>query len=210
MPFWQGRPQQKVLYFLKNDKETLPLKKGTVVSVFGRIQLSYYKSGTGSGGLVNPPYTVGILDALKEEKDICLNTELLDIYEKWVSAHPFDLGDGWVKRTLVPGRNALFSTEQVQRAAEISNIAIVILGKNCRRRPGYPESKRKLLFPHIWKKSSGTDSCRKRTIPARADCCRILTDVYNGTLVNASASAKMLDLLNSAYRRLRKRQLLCG
>ena len=40
---------------LKNDKETLPLKKGTVVSVFGRIQLSYYKSGTGSGGLVNPP-----------------------------------------------------------------------------------------------------------------------------------------------------------
>ena len=29
-----------------------------------------------------------------------------------------------------------------------------------------------------------------------ADCCRILTDVYNGALVNASASAKMLDLLN--------------
>ncbi len=29
-----------------------------------------------------------------------------------------------------------------------------------------------------------------------ADCCRILTDVYNGTLVNASASGKMLDLLN--------------
>ena len=113
---------------LKNDKETLPLKKGTVVSVFGRIQLSYYKSGTGSGGLVNPPYTVGILDALKEEKDICLNTELLDIYEKWVSAHPFDLGDGWAKEPWCQEEMPL-STEQVQRAAEISNIAIVILGR---------------------------------------------------------------------------------
>ena len=113
---------------LKNDKETLPLKKGTVVSVFGRIQLSYYKSGTGSGGLVNTPYTVGILDALKEEKDICLNTELLDIYEKWVSAHPFDLGDGWAKEPWCQEEMPL-STEQVQRAAEISNIAIVILGR---------------------------------------------------------------------------------
>ena len=113
---------------LKNDKETLPLKKGTVVSVFGRIQLSYYKSGTGSGGLVNTPYTVGILDALKEEKDICLNTELLDIYEKWVSAHPFDLGDGWAKEPWCQEEMPL-STEQVQRAAEISNVAIVILGR---------------------------------------------------------------------------------
>ena len=35
---------------LKNDG-ALPLKKGGEAAVFGRIQLHYYKSGTGSGGM---------------------------------------------------------------------------------------------------------------------------------------------------------------
>ena len=48
---------------LKNDDQALPLKKETI-SVFGRIQFHYYKSGTGSGGLVNAKYVVGITDAL--------------------------------------------------------------------------------------------------------------------------------------------------
>ena len=38
---------------LKNEKEVLPLKKGEKLAVFGRIQFHYYKSGTGSGGMVN-------------------------------------------------------------------------------------------------------------------------------------------------------------
>lgn len=46
---------------LKNDRQALPLKKGERVSVFGRIQLDYYKSGTGSGGAVNTRYVTGIL-----------------------------------------------------------------------------------------------------------------------------------------------------
>ena len=50
---------------LKNDDKALPLKKGEKVSVFGRIQFDYYKSGTGSGGAVNTRYVTGILDALK-------------------------------------------------------------------------------------------------------------------------------------------------
>ena len=53
---------------LKNDNEALPLRKGDKVAVFGRIAFHYYKSGLGSGGLVNTKYVVGILDALKEEK----------------------------------------------------------------------------------------------------------------------------------------------
>ncbi|MBO4727345.1 MAG: glycoside hydrolase family 3 C-terminal domain-containing protein, partial [Spirochaetaceae bacterium] len=38
---------------LENKNQTLPLKKGTRLAVFGRIQNHYYKSGTGSGGMVN-------------------------------------------------------------------------------------------------------------------------------------------------------------
>ena len=67
---------------LKNDNEALPLRKGDKVAVFGRIAFHYYKSGLGSGGLVNTKYVVGILDALKEEKDITLDENLLGTYEK--------------------------------------------------------------------------------------------------------------------------------
>ena len=81
---------------LKNDRNALPLKKGEKLSVFGRIQFDYYKSGTGSGGMINTRYVVGILDALKEE-DLVLNKELEEIYRAWIADHPFDLGKGWAK-----------------------------------------------------------------------------------------------------------------
>ena len=37
---------------LKNEDHTLPVTDGECVSVFGRIQKDYYRSGTGSGGAV--------------------------------------------------------------------------------------------------------------------------------------------------------------
>ena len=57
------------LVLLKNDNKALPLKQGETVSVFGRMQNHYYKSGTGSGGMVNVAKVVGILDALNECKE---------------------------------------------------------------------------------------------------------------------------------------------
>ena len=65
---------------LRNENNTLPLREGEKISVFGRIQFNYYKSGTGSGGLVNTRYTVGILDALVKE-NLHLNQELDRIYK---------------------------------------------------------------------------------------------------------------------------------
>ena len=52
---------------LRNEKQALPIRPGETVSVFGRIQLDYYKSGTGSGGMVNVPYVHSILDGLREQ-----------------------------------------------------------------------------------------------------------------------------------------------
>lgn len=37
------------IVMLKNDNNALPLDSEEEISVFGRIQLNYYKSGTGSG-----------------------------------------------------------------------------------------------------------------------------------------------------------------
>ena len=45
---------------LKNENNALPLQKGDRVAVFGRSAFHYYKSGLGSGGLVNTRYVTGI------------------------------------------------------------------------------------------------------------------------------------------------------
>ena len=47
---------------LRNEEDTLPLRRGQRVSVFGRTQFEHYKSGTGSGGMVNAPYVTNIID----------------------------------------------------------------------------------------------------------------------------------------------------
>ena len=41
------------IVMLKNNNEALPIAANETVSVFGRIQFHYYKSGTGSGGMEN-------------------------------------------------------------------------------------------------------------------------------------------------------------
>ena len=113
---------------LKNDKETLPLKKGSRVAVFGRIAFHYYKSGTGSGGLVNTAYVTGILDALRGCEDITLDQELLEVYEQWIREHPFNRGAGWGQEPWsqeeMPVTEAL-----VEAAAQRSDMAVVVIGR---------------------------------------------------------------------------------
>jgi len=79
---------------LKNDGHVLPLAKGTRLAVFGRAQTFYYKSGTGSGGLVHIDKEPVMIDSLKENTDLVLDKELLDAYASWVEEHPFDDGGG--------------------------------------------------------------------------------------------------------------------
>lgn len=112
---------------LKNDNQTLPLRKGDKVAVFGRIAFSYYKSGLGSGGLVNTRYVVGILDALKERKEITLDGNLIKTYEDWLQKNPFDEGAGWGQ---VPwSQREMPLATSVIEAAKAADIAIVIIGR---------------------------------------------------------------------------------
>ena len=50
---------------LLENNGVLPLKKDSTVSVFGRIQSNYYKSGTGSGGKVNVSKVWNIVEGLE-------------------------------------------------------------------------------------------------------------------------------------------------
>ena len=78
---------------LKNENDVLPLTTQDNVAVFGRCQQEYYRSGTGSGGAVNVPYTTNIADGLRDS-GIRLNEKLADCYGQWIAAHPFDNGGG--------------------------------------------------------------------------------------------------------------------
>lgn len=112
---------------LENKKAALPIKEGERVSVFGRIQFDYYKSGTGSGGLVNTKYVVGILDALKEE-GVQLNKKLIKVYEEWMKENPFDKGAGW---GLEPWSQIEMRIQDkvLEEAEKESDLAIVIIGR---------------------------------------------------------------------------------
>lgn len=115
------------IVMLKNDNNALPLNKSDEVAVFGRIQLNYYKSGTGSGGMVNVSKVTGIVDGLLES-GVKINKELLDVYKKWDSENPFDPGEGW---GLEPWsqKEMKLDTELVKKIAKTSKTAIVIIGR---------------------------------------------------------------------------------
>ena len=113
---------------LKNDKKARPLRQGDKVAVFGRCAFNYYKSGVGSGGLVNTRYVVSILDALRKNKDISLDENLLKVYKEWLKIHLMKARGGGT--TLVPKGNEArrFSSKDC-----IRTIALVIIGVLRRR-----------------------------------------------------------------------------
>ena len=115
------------IVMLRNENEALPLKKEETVSVFGRIQLHYYKSGTGSGGMVNVSKVTGITDGLIEA-GVSVNEELLDIYRKWDEANPFEYGNGWGGEPWSQEEMPL-DEETVKNAAAKGDTAIVIIGR---------------------------------------------------------------------------------
>ncbi|MDE5854976.1 MAG: glycoside hydrolase family 3 C-terminal domain-containing protein, partial [Ruminococcus sp.] len=115
------------IVMLKNDNSALPLKKDETVSVFGRIQLHYYKSGTGSGGMVNVSKVTNIVDGLLEA-GVKLNEELLDVYKKWDEKNPYDLGTGWGAEPWSQVEMPL-DDDLVKKSAENGDTAIVIIGR---------------------------------------------------------------------------------
>ncbi len=117
------------IVLLENKSNTLPLKSGTRVAVFGRSQLNYYKSGTGSGGLVNTSYVISILDALMNEEKILLDENLRKKYENWVVENPFDTGVGWAAEPWFQKEMHL-TEDYINQTSEINDVAIVIIGRS--------------------------------------------------------------------------------
>ena len=115
------------IVMLKNENNVLPLDTEKEVALFGRIQFNYYKSGTGSGGMVNVAKVVDIPEGLRD-LGVKINSEVNDAYEKWILENPFDIGEGWGGEPWSQKEMPL-DDSLVKGAAEKCETAIVIIGR---------------------------------------------------------------------------------
>ena len=115
------------IVMLKNNNDTLPLDKSRTVSVFGRVQRDFFYVGYGSGGDVNAPYKVSLIEGLRANKNINVNENLAAVYENWCKENPVDDGF-WGHWPMcydeMPVSNALAA-----EAAQESDTAIVVIGR---------------------------------------------------------------------------------
>ena len=112
---------------LENKNGALPLDAAKQIAVFGRIQLDYYKSGTGSGGMVNVSHVINIPEGL-ELRGAKLDQELRKLYEDWTAEHPFEKGVSWGGEPWCQEEMPL-SEELVKAAAERCETALIVIGR---------------------------------------------------------------------------------
>ena len=116
------------IVLLKNDRNALPLPAGSTVALFGRSQYNYYKSGTGSGGMVNTRYVTGVKEALEADPRYTLEPGLKAVYDAWIKEHPFDPGKGWASEPWCQEEMPV-TKEIAEAAAKAADTAIVLIGR---------------------------------------------------------------------------------
>lgn len=115
------------IVMLKNEGNVLPLSKDRVVSVFGRVQKNWFYVGYGSGGDVNAPYKVNLIDALREDENITVNEELAKVYDEWCESNVPDEGF-WGNWPMCYDEMPV-SKSLVASAAAKSDTAIIAVGR---------------------------------------------------------------------------------
>jgi beta-glucosidase len=117
------------MVLLENKDSALPIQPGEILSIFGRCQIDTYRSGTGSGGAVNVPYAINVINGLRRHKKLQINESLASIYQEWVEQNPFDNGGGgWAAEPWFQQEMPL-SEHIVQQAAQQSDKALIIIGR---------------------------------------------------------------------------------
>ena len=178
---------------LKNENEALPLRKGDKVAVFGRIAFHYYKSGLGSGGLVNTKYVVGILDALKEEKDITLDENLLGTYEKWIEKNPYDEGQGW-------GKVPWSQKEMVEKVSKAFARTIVVLNVGNIIDMKWVKECNPAAVLYVWQGGQEGGNGVADVLMGRVNPCGKLTDTIAENIEDYPSQSCFGDLTRNEYK----------
>lgn len=125
MPELTKKSAAEGIVLLKNNN-ALPYSLDTKISVFGRCQLDYFYVGYGSGGDVNAPYFVNIVDGIKNAGGK-LNEWLLEYYKNYCKENPAPHGfwGHWPMNFEEPS----LDDETVKKASEESDAALIVIGR---------------------------------------------------------------------------------
>ena len=77
---------------LLENNGVLPLAENSRVALFGRVQNDWFYTGYGSGGDVNKPYAVNLIDAVRACDGLKLNEAVAKTYTDWCVKNPVDHG----------------------------------------------------------------------------------------------------------------------
>ncbi len=127
-PFSRGLAAEGAV-LLRNEEHMLPIVKEDNIAIFGRCYLDYYKSGTGSGGLVHVEYSTNLKHGFDNYPWVKINRSVADVYERFVYASPADNGTGefasepWCQKEMPLDENL------VKEAAKESNKALIVIGR---------------------------------------------------------------------------------
>lgn len=116
------------IVLLKNDNNTLPIKKDDNVAVFGRCAVNYFGVGYGSGGDIVRPYLTSLIDGL-EGAEVTINKALLDTYKTWIDKPENEIFDGYWGHWPMSYPEMPLDDDTVKKAAQESNIALVVIGR---------------------------------------------------------------------------------
>lgn len=111
---------------LQNEKNALPIMKNETIALFGRMQVNSYYCGMGSGGMVNAPYVVSILEGIKSQRKV--DSILEDKYLKWLENNPFDIGVGWATEPICQ-KEMPIDTSTALEASKRADVAVIIIGR---------------------------------------------------------------------------------
>ena len=112
---------------LKNEA-VLPLAPGGRAALFGYAQFHYYKSGTGSGGLVNVTHVPNLPEILGGDGGYRLDAEVQARYAAWLADHPYEMGTGWAQEPWFQPEMPL-DEKFVRAAAQRADTAFIVIGR---------------------------------------------------------------------------------
>ena len=110
------------------ENRVLPLNTGTRISVFGRTQIDWFATGYGSGGDVNTPYIVNLLEGLRDCEALSVNEGTATAYERWCVENPANHGV-WGKWSRSHPEMPV-TAEFVHSARQHSDQAVIVLGRS--------------------------------------------------------------------------------
>lgn len=127
MPEILRRAAAEGAVLLKNDG-LLPLENNETVALFGRVQCEWFYTGYGSGGDVNKPYAVNLIEGIRGCSALQLYEPLAKLYSDWSEKNPIDHGFWGHWPRFYP--EMPLSREVAADAAAKADCAVVTIGRS--------------------------------------------------------------------------------